>query len=54
LIFKHLEELSDGKLSLKTEEETLSEPSGLVRNNNSNNKKYKKNYRNKGRKRQRK
>jgi len=52
VIFKHLEELSDGKLSLRTDDETLSESSDLVRNNHK--KSYKKNYRNKGRKRQRK
>ena len=59
VIFKHLEELSDGKLIIKSDTETLSEASELVkfsnnkrRHNNSNN--NKKNYKNKGRKRQRK
>lgn len=52
VIFSHLEELSDGKLSLKTDDETLSESSDLVKNHTK--KKYKKNYRNKSRKRQRK
>jgi hypothetical protein len=52
VIFKHLEELSDGKLTLKTDEETLSEPSELVKNNYK--RKQKKNYRSKSRKRQRK
>jgi len=52
VIFKHLKELSDGKLTLKTDDETLSEASDLVKSHSK--KKYKKNYRNKSRKRSRK
>lgn len=52
LIFKHLEELSDGKLSLKTEVETLSEADDLVKNNYK--KRNKKNYKTKSRKRYKK
>jgi hypothetical protein len=53
VIFKHLHELSDGKLTLKPDDETLSEASDLVKNR-SKKKVYKKNYRNKSRKRTRK
>jgi len=52
VIFKHLKELSDGKLTLKTDDETLSEATDLVKSHSK--KKYKKNYRNKSRKRSRK
>jgi hypothetical protein len=52
VIFKHLEELSDGKLTLKPDDETLSVASDLVKSNPK--KKYKKNYRNKSRNRTRK
>lgn len=52
VIFKHLEELSNGKLTLKTDDETLSEASDLVKNNNK--RKHKKKYKNKGRKRYKK
>jgi len=53
VIFKHLEELSDGKLVIKADDETLSEASELVKQT-SNKKRYKKNYKNKGRSRSRK
>jgi len=53
VIFKHLEELSDGKLTLKPTDETLSEASDLIKNR-SKKKSYKKNYRNKSRKHTRK
>ena len=53
VIFKHLEELSDGKLTLKPADETLSEASDLIKNR-SKKKSYKKNYRNKSRKHTRK
>jgi hypothetical protein len=53
VIFKHLEELSDGKLTLKPADETLSEASDLIKNR-SKKKNYKKNYRNKSRKHTRK
>lgn len=52
VIFKHLEELSDGELTLKPDDETLSESSDLVKNNYK--RKPKKNFRTKSRKRQRK
>jgi hypothetical protein len=52
VIFKHLEELSDGKLTLKPDDETLSEATDLVKNHNK--RKHKKNYKNKGRKRYKK
>ena len=56
VIFKHLEELSDGKLVIKADDETLSEASDLVKQNSNNNNKrrHKKNYKNKGRNRSRK
>lgn len=53
VIFKHLEELSDGKLVIKADDETLSEASDLVKLN-SNKRRSKKNYKNKGRNRSRK
>ncbi len=52
VIFKHLEELSDGKLKLKTDDETLSEASNLVKSNHKRN--TKKSYKSKGRKRYKK
>ncbi|RRO22169.1 DUF4290 domain-containing protein [Flavobacteriaceae bacterium 14752] len=52
VIFKHLEELSDGKLTLKSDDETLSEASDLIKNHVK--RKPKKNYKNKGRKRYKK
>jgi len=52
VIFKHLEELSDGKLTLKSDDETLSEASDLVKNHTK--RKHKKKYKNKGRKRYKK
>jgi hypothetical protein len=55
VIFKHLEELSDGKLVIKADDETLSEASELVKQtSNTNKRRYKKNYKNKGRNRSRK
>lgn len=53
VIFKHLEELSDGKLVIKADDETLSEASELVKYN-SNKRRHKKNYKSKSRKRTRK
>lgn len=53
VIFKHLEELSDGKLVIKTDDETLSEASDLVKQS-SNKRRHKKSYKNKGRNRSRK
>ena len=52
VIFKHLEELSDGKLSLKTDDETLTEANNLVKQNHI--RKNKKKYKNKSRKRYKK
>lgn len=48
VIFKHLEELSGGKLTLKPDDETLSVTSDLIKNHPK--KKFKKNYRSKSRK----
>ncbi len=53
VIFKHLEELSDGKLVIKADDETLSEASELVKYT-SNKRRHKKNYKSKSRKRTRK
>jgi hypothetical protein len=52
VIFKHLEELSNGKLSLKPDDETLSEASDLIKNHSKS--KFKKNYKTKSRKRYKK
>lgn len=52
VIFKHLEELSNGKLSLKADDETLSEANNLVKSNHKRS--HKKTYKNKGRKRYKK
>lgn len=52
IIFKHLEELSDGKLSLKPDDETLSEANNLLKSHPK--RIIKKNYKSKGRKRYKK
>ena len=55
VIFKHLEELSNGKIVIKTDDETLSEASELVKyNSNKRRHNNKKSYKNKSRKRVRK
>lgn len=52
VIFRHLEELSNGELTLKPEEETLSEANDLVKTHIKRN--NKKNFKNKSRKRYKK
>ena len=52
VIFKHLEELSNGKLSLKPDDETLSEANNLLKSHPKRT--NKKNYKSKGRKRYKK